>query len=460
MSHRVRFLSTLLAACLVIGLLAPAARPAAAQDPASQVIALVNQLRASLGLYALTPNWALTAAAQGHANWMAANGSFSHTGEGGSSPQDRANAAGYQGWVAENIVGGTNLSPQQGIIWWQNSPIHYAGMTSSRYIEVGAGYARSGDQNMYVMVFGVPSDRPVGGSQSSGGGNAQQAPAPVIRTPVEVAAPREDGSIVHVIQIGQTAWDVAAAYNVPLADILRFNNLSDDPIILPGDEIVVRFSDQPTPGPAEPQYHTVEAGETAWTIAAKYHIDLGVLLAMNGFDQRPILHEGDQVIIALPEGMPIPPTAPPPTPPSTHIVQEGQTAWAIALRYGLSLDDLLAMNGLTDASVLLVGTELTIRWPDPTAAPTPEPSLTPAATEIALQPTASPSPTATEPPLPTPTPSPSPTPTATPAVPALLDLVQTSDPLTLLGVGIVGLGLLGLGVFVGAEVRERRRRRK
>ena len=456
MVHKRRWCHLLLIG-LLWGSLLPALlpRPAAAQDPASQVIALVNQLRASLGLYALTPNGALSAAAQRHANWMAANLSYTHSGEGGSSPQDRATAAGYQGWVAENIVGGTNLSPQQGLIWWQNSPIHYAGMTSSRYIEVGAGYARGGDQNMYVMVFGVPSDRPLTSSSGSGT-NAQQAPAPVIITPVEVAAPREDGSIVHVVQIGQTAWDIAAAYDVDLATLLRLNRLGDDPLILPGDEIVVRPSDQPTPGPTEPQIHIVETGETAWDIAAEYDVDLNTLLAINGLTADPLVHVGDAIIVALPEGVTPPPTA---TPPTTTTVQEGQTAWAIALRYGLTLDQLLAMNGMTDATLLLVGQELVIRAPDATPTPeaslTPAPELPPAYTAVVQAPTASPSPTATEPPTPTPAPVATPTPTPPPGP---LDRLQDVDGTTLIGVLIVGLGVLGLLGFAGIEVVERIRK--
>ena len=76
--------------------LAASVPPAGAQDPGSQVIALVNGLRASHGLPALSPHPSLNVAAQIQANWVIASGNWGHTGEGGSSPQDRATAAGYQ----------------------------------------------------------------------------------------------------------------------------------------------------------------------------------------------------------------------------------------------------------------------------------------------------------------------------------------------------------------------------
>jgi uncharacterized protein YkwD len=63
-------------------------------DSASEILRLVNEYRASLGLPAFQYSGTLASAAQGHANWMAANIIYSHTGEGGSTPLSRATAAG------------------------------------------------------------------------------------------------------------------------------------------------------------------------------------------------------------------------------------------------------------------------------------------------------------------------------------------------------------------------------
>ena len=43
----------------------------------------------------LTSNALLASAAQGHSQWMLANDTFSHTGEGDSTPKQRMEAAGY-----------------------------------------------------------------------------------------------------------------------------------------------------------------------------------------------------------------------------------------------------------------------------------------------------------------------------------------------------------------------------
>lgn len=451
-----RLLILLLAAAFVLHMPAPAT---SAQSPAGEIIRLVNELRAARGLPPFSPDGALMAAAQSHAEWMAANMSYTHTGAGGSTPQQRATAAGYRGYVAENIVGGTNLSPGQGVVWWENSAIHYATMTSTRHIHVGAGFASAGGQNMYVLLVGVPSDYvPAPGSSP-----VRQAPAPPVVVPVTRAAPREDGSIVHVVQIGQTAWDIAAVYGVDLATLLRLNNLPDDPILLPGDEILVQPAEGATPLPPGPLTHKVQPGQSAWAIAARYRITLDELLYLNNLGPNPVLQPGDTLIIRLAPGQTPPPTWTPTTPPTTYTVRSGDTLWSIAARYGLTLDDLLALNGLSMDSVILPGEELRIRpeapsapssTPAPTDTPTPASGIT-----VAAGLTTTPSPTATLPPSPAPA-TITPRPTLALPTPTPVTVAPGGRPgNTLIGVAVIGLGLLLLAGMAAIELYERHGKR-
>ena len=61
-----------------------------------------------------------------------------------------------------------------------------------------------------------------------------------------------------------------------------------------------------------------------------------------------------------------------------HIVQEGQTAWSIAMQYGIDLDVLYQLNDIGEDDVLFTGDELVI-IPGPTAttSPSPEPTTSP-----------------------------------------------------------------------------------
>ncbi len=399
---------------LFVAAYAPALNAAPAGQSATEIFNLVNQLRAEHGLPPYQYNATLAAAAQNHANWMAANVAYSHTQHDGSTPQMRASAAGYNGFVTEIIVGGSNMTPQQGLIWWRNSALHYSNMVSNRYFEAGAAFATNGSQNMYVMVIGRPSNSPAAPAAAA----ADPLPGAIQVIPIQLAQPREDGSIVHTVGPGQALWQIAAHYEVELSQILLINSLDEDHIIQPGDEIWIRLAEgqPPPPTPTPPLSHTVREGENPWMIAARYDVDLFTIFYLNGFDENVLLHPGDEVRVRLAPGEDPPPT---PTPKLHHVVREGDTLWTVAALHSLTLDELLALNGLTTDAVLQVGDQLLIRemptpTPEPvTATPTPEAEPpTPTETAPASKTVAASSLLALAggPVLPTPTPEPSPTP--------------------------------------------------
>jgi len=356
----------------------PAGPPkvAEAQSPTNEIVRLVNELRATYGLSGFTWNAQLAVAAQNHANWMASTGLYSHTGAGGSTPVTRAVSAGYNGYVAENIVGGTNLTPQQGVTWWINSPTHFNTLISNRHIEVGVGFATGQGQNMYVLVAGHPDGN---GAQASANLTPQNdTPEIFFVSPIVLSAPREDGSIVHAVGSGQSLWSISARYGVPLQEIMLYNGLSENSTINPGDELIIRLAEgvPPPPTPTPPTTHTVQEGDSAWTIAARYRISLDDFLWFNSMAEDDPLQPGDMVTIRIAEGEPLPPT---PTPQVTHRVRAGQTLWDIAVEYGLALDDLLALNDMTGNTVISIGQEIYIR-PTPMSPTVIPPTYTPLAT--------------------------------------------------------------------------------
>lgn len=364
-------------------------RAEAQGSPTSDILQLVNQVRAEYGLPALSYNASLAAAAQNHANFIALNAIYSHIGVNGSTWQDRAQAAGYTGYAGENLVGGTLLTPQQGVTWWRNSAVHFSNMLNPRWTEAGVGFAVGSGQNFYVMVFGTPNDAPPPRAEQ------QVVDVPFIVAPIELAQPNEDGSIIHTVLEGHTLWAIAARYEVSLADLYLFNALTEDSVINPGDTLTIRLADgqPPPPTPTPPATHIVREGESLWVIAAYYQTDLATLLWLNGLSQDAVVHPGNEVKVRL-----LPGEAPPatPTPQITHIVRSGDTAWGIALLYGLTLEQLAAFNNISPDTLLQIGQELLIRPPTATPEPTLTPTLTatPEAVSLATAATPSPEPTA------------------------------------------------------------------
>ena len=122
----------------------------------------------------------------------------------------------------------------------------------------------------------------------------------------------------------------------------------------------------------------------------------------------------------------------------THIVRSGEFLITIAQAYGISLDELLALNNLSTESILQVDQELIIR-----KATNPLPALT---SGTVIAPTATLRPSLTPQPSHTPavTATPTPTPTRGPSVFARV----FSGRAAYVGIGIIALILMGVALLI------------
>ena len=227
---------------------------------AADLIAQINNYRAQNGLPAYQINSKLMLSAQAQSDYQASINSVTHIGLDGSSARDRAYAVGYGDgntiWISEIIYGGYQATIDTAMMWWKNSPIHNDTMLSTQYKDIGAGVASSGNQVYFTAVMGYI----VGGSSTDGSpdienesDNDQQPPA-ILIIPVVAAEPREDGSIVHVVQTGQSLWNISAVYHVSEEELLALNDFIVNKVIYPGQEILVRppqVEEQVTPPTAQ-----------------------------------------------------------------------------------------------------------------------------------------------------------------------------------------------------------------
>jgi LysM repeat protein len=129
----------------------------------------------------------------------------------------------------------------------------------------------------------------------------------------------------------------------------------------------------------------------------------------------------------------------------SHTVQEGEFLITIAEAYGITLDELLALNGLTADSIIQPGQVLLIRQ-----ATSPQPALTSGTVQV---PTATLRPSLT--PLPTLTPFITSTPTVTPTPgPGIFERIFTG-PTRYVGFGFVALVFVGVILLVISARRMR-----
>ena len=127
--------------------------------------------------------------------------------------------------------------------------------------------------------------------------------------------------------------------------------------------------------------HTVQTGETLWSIAAANNFTTHALAAYNGLSddaqvvngstiQIPAESEAAAALGAASAGTAPQAQAPAAPPPAgAYTVQPGDTLSAIAARSGISVGQLAWMNGLDPSSPLLAGTGLKLPTDSPVAAP-------------------------------------------------------------------------------------------
>ncbi|MBV6395391.1 MAG: hypothetical protein HFACDABA_00967 [Anaerolineales bacterium] len=127
----------------------------------SQLFDALNAYRSQNSISTYMLNERLSEAAQAHAADMACNNLFYHNGSNGSTATSRVAASGYlASYVTENVYGSwPPLTPAEAIQWWANDvadPRHNENLLSTRYLEVGIGYAFFNNFGYYVIDFAVP----------------------------------------------------------------------------------------------------------------------------------------------------------------------------------------------------------------------------------------------------------------------------------------------------------------
>ena len=115
-------------------------------------------------------------------------------------------------------------------------------------------------------------------------------------------------------------------------------------------------SEEPTPVEGEP---TAEAMAEA-TATPVPDVPPAETVALPIATPTPEPTSEEVVAVTTPTATPLVTRQPTPTGPRTHVVQAGENLFRIALRYGMSVETLAQVNGITNPSLIYVGQQLKI----------------------------------------------------------------------------------------------------
>jgi LysM repeat protein len=102
----------------------------------------------------------------------------------------------------------------------------------------------------------------------------------------------------------------------------------------------------------------VQAGENLFRIAMKYGTTVEAIVAANDLPNENAIQEGQALLI--PAGSPPANSTPGPTDGDTYVVQPGDTLFSIAQRFNTTVETLAALNGIAPPYTIEVGQELIV----------------------------------------------------------------------------------------------------
>ena len=201
-------------------------------------------------------------AAQGQADYLASiapNIGNGHVGLGGTDADARALAVGYpyiegldinENWAAIPL----NMSIETLIATGWSDEAHMHTMLHERGQHIGVGVAISGS-TAYIIVdvaafWGDAGLIPHPVNSASGSSTVIQQVVLDFIAPVVLAEPEDDGSVIHLVQSGQSLWLLAHHYEVSVDRLRELNRMGTDDVIYIGQEILIKL---PSPATVTPE---------------------------------------------------------------------------------------------------------------------------------------------------------------------------------------------------------------
>ena len=168
-----------------------------------------------------------------------------------------------------------------------------------------------------------------------------------------VGVPYSSGSSslnTYVVKSGDTLWSIAKKYGVSVEELKEKNNLTSNALSINQVLLIPGEDESSVEVPSSSEYYTVKAGDSLYAIANKYGMSVDELKDLNNLTSN-LLTIGQRLRIK--KGMNEENTG------ETYTVVKGDNLYQIALKFDTTVDALKTLNGLNN-NVLSIGQVLKI----------------------------------------------------------------------------------------------------
>ena len=168
---------------------------------------------------------------------------------------------------------------------------------------------------------------------------------------------------VHIVKSGENLGSIAKKYRISVNQLKTWNRLKGT-TIYPGQKLIVYSSgapmaqagnSNPVERSTEQKIHTVKSGENLSVIAKKYRCTVTELKKWNNLKSNT-LQIGQKLKVYPPANGSSSSSG-----KIVHTVKSGDNLWDLSKKYGVSVEQIRKLNGLSSKAVLKVGQKLVIR---------------------------------------------------------------------------------------------------
>jgi LysM repeat protein len=185
-----------------------------------------------------------------------------------------------------------------------------------------------------------------------------------------------------VVKPGETLSEIAERYGTSVQRLMQLNGLRSPQDLWAGSRIQVPGAGGSNPGSGN---YTVKPGETLSEIAERYGTSVQRLMQLNGLRSAQDLWAGSRIQVPGAGSARTSTGARTTTVNANYTVKQGETLSELAERYGTSVQRLMELNNLGSAQDLWAGSRIQVPVTRTAAAPKPKPAVNKNATQHKVQ---------------------------------------------------------------------------
>lgn len=161
-----------------------------------------------------------------------------------------------------------------------------------------------------------------------------------------------------MVQAGETLSSIAQRYGTTVQAIMAANGLANANLVYVGQRLRIPGASAGTSAGTTTGVYVVQPGDSLGAIAARYNTTVANLMALNGITNASRIIVGQRLRVN--GSAPAAGGSATTTGARVHVVARGDSLSAIAARYGITVSAVMAANGIRSANLIIVGQRLRI----------------------------------------------------------------------------------------------------